>query len=134
MSLLWIYGPRSSYYFYFFPDRYTLKCVLLWCIRTNKKPATQYSYGPFYLQCDVCLCWQHAVCMEITQETLPKKYVCYVCANPPGKLHFIAWSNPCYIEPAICNHLLFVARFLCTTRRQLFFSIMLPADLKNWDL
>ncbi|ELT97191.1 hypothetical protein CAPTEDRAFT_222293 [Capitella teleta] len=36
------------------------------------------------IQCDVCLCWQHAVCMEITEETLPKKYVCYVCCNPPG--------------------------------------------------
>lgn len=36
------------------------------------------------IQCDVCLCWQHAVCFEITTETLPTKYVCFVCENPPG--------------------------------------------------
>lgn len=36
------------------------------------------------IQCDVCLCWQHAVCFEITTETLPSKYVCFVCENPPG--------------------------------------------------
>ncbi|XP_062603197.1 PHD finger protein 20-like protein 1 isoform X2 [Saccostrea cucullata] len=36
------------------------------------------------IQCDVCLCWQHAACFEITESTLPKKYICYVCENPPG--------------------------------------------------
>ena len=35
-------------------------------------------------QCEVCLCWQHASCMELTEATLPKKYVCYICTNPPG--------------------------------------------------
>ncbi|XP_011428049.3 PHD finger protein 20-like protein 1 isoform X3 [Magallana gigas] len=36
------------------------------------------------IQCDVCLCWQHAACFEITEDTLPKKYICFVCENPPG--------------------------------------------------
>ncbi|XP_061177794.1 PHD finger protein 20-like protein 1 [Saccostrea echinata] len=36
------------------------------------------------IQCDVCLCWQHATCFDITESTLPKKYICYVCENPPG--------------------------------------------------
>lgn len=41
----------------------------------------------FYLQCDVCLCWQHAACFDITESTLPKKYICYVCENPPGNCY-----------------------------------------------
>ncbi|XP_055995394.1 PHD finger protein 20-like protein 1 isoform X3 [Ostrea edulis] len=36
------------------------------------------------IQCDVCLCWQHAVCFDITENTLPKKYICFVCESPPG--------------------------------------------------
>ena len=36
------------------------------------------------IQCEMCLCWQHANCMELTEDTLPKKYVCYICINPPG--------------------------------------------------
>ncbi|XP_050409211.1 PHD finger protein 20-like protein 1 isoform X1 [Patella vulgata] len=36
------------------------------------------------IQCDVCLTWQHAVCFNITETTLPKKHICHVCQNPPG--------------------------------------------------
>ncbi|OWF49738.1 PHD finger protein 20-like protein 1 isoform X2 [Mizuhopecten yessoensis] len=36
------------------------------------------------IQCDVCLCWQHAVCFDLTVETLPKKYICFVCSDPTG--------------------------------------------------
>ncbi|XP_052817303.1 PHD finger protein 20-like protein 1 isoform X2 [Mya arenaria] len=36
------------------------------------------------IQCEVCMCWQHAACFGITERTLPKTYVCFVCENPPG--------------------------------------------------
>ena len=35
-------------------------------------------------QCEQCLCWQHGDCVGLTEETLPKKYICYICDNPPG--------------------------------------------------
>ena len=37
------------------------------------------------VQCDVCLCWQHAACMELSEDTLPRRYVCFVCSNAPGQ-------------------------------------------------
>ncbi|KAL3860765.1 hypothetical protein ACJMK2_010836 [Sinanodonta woodiana] len=36
------------------------------------------------IQCEVCLCWQHAACFHINETSLPKKYICSVCENPPG--------------------------------------------------
>lgn len=36
------------------------------------------------IQCEVCMCWQHAACFGISENTLPKTYVCFVCENPPG--------------------------------------------------
>ncbi|XP_053402749.1 PHD finger protein 20-like [Mercenaria mercenaria] len=36
------------------------------------------------IQCEVCMCWQHAACFGITERTLPKTYICFVCENPPG--------------------------------------------------
>lgn len=36
------------------------------------------------VQCDVCLCWQHAACMELSEDALPCRYVCFVCSNAPG--------------------------------------------------
>ncbi|XP_018026843.1 mucin-5AC [Hyalella azteca] len=34
------------------------------------------------LQCDVCMCWQHAQCYSIGKEAVPEKYVCSMCTNP----------------------------------------------------
>ncbi|XP_044268334.1 PHD finger protein 20 isoform X2 [Tribolium madens] len=35
------------------------------------------------IQCDLCLCWQHASCNNIERESqVPEKYVCYICQNP----------------------------------------------------
>ncbi|KAJ3655052.1 hypothetical protein Zmor_014196 [Zophobas morio] len=35
------------------------------------------------IQCDLCLCWQHAFCNNIERESqVPEKYVCYICQNP----------------------------------------------------
>lgn len=36
------------------------------------------------IQCDTCLRWQHAACFHITKETLPSKYVCFLCHDSPG--------------------------------------------------
>lgn len=36
------------------------------------------------IQCEVCMCWQHATCMNLDEATLPKKYICSVCRNPKG--------------------------------------------------
>lgn len=35
------------------------------------------------IQCDLCLCWQHAFCNNIeTENQVPEKYICYICQNP----------------------------------------------------
>lgn len=35
------------------------------------------------IQCDLCLCWQHAGCNGIERACdVPDKYMCYVCRNP----------------------------------------------------
>ncbi|KAK9879641.1 hypothetical protein WA026_006706 [Henosepilachna vigintioctopunctata] len=35
------------------------------------------------IQCELCLCWQHAYCNNIqTESEVPEKYVCYICQNP----------------------------------------------------
>ncbi|RZC39809.1 PHD finger protein 20, partial [Asbolus verrucosus] len=35
------------------------------------------------IQCDLCLCWQHAFCNNIERESqVPEKYVCCICQNP----------------------------------------------------
>ncbi|XP_018332733.1 PHD finger protein 20 [Agrilus planipennis] len=34
------------------------------------------------IQCELCLCWQHAYCNNIEKENqVPDKYVCYICQN-----------------------------------------------------
>lgn len=35
------------------------------------------------IQCELCLCWQHAYCNSIEREDqVPEKYICYICQNP----------------------------------------------------
>lgn len=35
------------------------------------------------IQCELCLCWQHAYCNNIERENqVPAKYICYICQNP----------------------------------------------------
>ncbi|XP_066156675.1 PHD finger protein 20-like protein 1 [Euwallacea fornicatus] len=35
------------------------------------------------IQCELCLCWQHAYCSNIQKESdVPEKYVCYICQHP----------------------------------------------------
>lgn len=43
-----------------------------------------YEENGLMIQCEVCMCWQHASCFGITDRTLPKTYICFVCENPPG--------------------------------------------------
>ncbi|OHS96707.1 PHD-finger family protein [Tritrichomonas foetus] len=35
----------------------------------------------FMIQCEKCLNWQHAACINITQTTLPNNYTCPICAG-----------------------------------------------------
>uniref|UniRef100_S4RFR6 PHD finger protein 20-like protein 1 n=1 Tax=Petromyzon marinus TaxID=7757 RepID=S4RFR6_PETMA len=39
----------------------------------------------FMIQCEMCSCWQHSVCMGFTEENIPDRYSCHVCQDPPGK-------------------------------------------------
>ncbi|XP_018424578.1 PREDICTED: PHD finger protein 20 [Nanorana parkeri] len=39
----------------------------------------------FMIQCEQCLCWQHGVCMGLLEDSVPEKYTCYVCQDPPGQ-------------------------------------------------
>nr|XP_023017755.1 PHD finger protein 20 [Leptinotarsa decemlineata] len=35
------------------------------------------------IQCELCLCWQHAYCNNIERESqVPEKYICSICQNP----------------------------------------------------
>lgn len=35
------------------------------------------------IQCELCLCWQHGICLAIdTEENVPDPYVCYFCRYP----------------------------------------------------
>lgn len=35
------------------------------------------------IQCELCLCWQHAYCNNIQKENeVPEKYICYICQHP----------------------------------------------------
>ncbi|XP_037871690.1 PHD finger protein 20 isoform X2 [Bombyx mori] len=35
------------------------------------------------VQCELCLCWQHALCHNIQSESqVPEKYTCSICLNP----------------------------------------------------
>jgi len=35
------------------------------------------------IQCELCLCWQHGICLSIdTEENVPDPYVCYFCRYP----------------------------------------------------
>ncbi|XP_038208739.1 PHD finger protein 20-like isoform X2 [Zerene cesonia] len=35
------------------------------------------------VQCELCLCWQHAMCHNIHKESeVPEKYTCSICLNP----------------------------------------------------
>ncbi|XP_039281582.1 uncharacterized protein LOC111047947 [Nilaparvata lugens] len=34
------------------------------------------------IQCDLCLCWQHGLCNNIsTDSEVPEKYICYICLH-----------------------------------------------------
>ncbi|XP_061410277.1 PHD finger protein 20-like protein 1 isoform X6 [Lethenteron reissneri] len=39
----------------------------------------------FMIQCEMCSCWQHSVCMGFTEENIPDRYSCHVCQDPPGQ-------------------------------------------------
>ena len=36
-------------------------------------------------QCEQCLCWQHGDCIGVSKVSLPEKYLCCFCTNPPGQ-------------------------------------------------
>ncbi|XP_046839129.1 PHD finger protein 20-like protein 1 isoform X2 [Xenia sp. Carnegie-2017] len=36
------------------------------------------------IQCEQCFTWQHSECVNVGEEQVPTKYLCYVCKNPPG--------------------------------------------------
>lgn len=38
------------------------------------------------IQCELCLCWQHAYCNNIQKESeVPEKYICYICQHPQAE-------------------------------------------------
>lgn len=40
------------------------------------------------IQCELCLCWQHGVCLAIdTEENVPDPYVCHFCRYPFKERH-----------------------------------------------
>lgn len=44
------------------------------------------------IQCEVCLCWQHATCFNIYTETqVPDNYICHICRNPTRLRPSRAW-------------------------------------------
>lgn len=49
----------------------------------------------FMIQCEQCLCWQHGDCIGIRSNLLPKKYICYICRNPPGQRSRLKYKVQC---------------------------------------
>ncbi|XP_060517511.1 PHD finger protein 20 [Cylas formicarius] len=46
------------------------------------------------IQCELCLCWQHAYCNNIQRETeVPEKYVCRICQNPWRERGSMRWLH-----------------------------------------
>ncbi|XP_028302549.1 PHD finger protein 20 isoform X2 [Gouania willdenowi] len=39
----------------------------------------------FMIQCEECLCWQHGTCMGLLEDSVPDRYTCYICREPPGQ-------------------------------------------------
>ncbi|XP_030634156.1 PHD finger protein 20 [Chanos chanos] len=39
----------------------------------------------FMIQCEECLCWQHGTCMGLLEDSIPDRYTCYICRDPPGQ-------------------------------------------------
>lgn len=33
----------------------------------------------FTIQCDCCLTWQHAVCVQVAPDRVPEQYLCHAC-------------------------------------------------------
>ncbi|KAH7170237.1 hypothetical protein EDB81DRAFT_156749 [Dactylonectria macrodidyma] len=57
-------------------DRQNMRCVC------NRK-ASDEGDG-FIVQCESCEMWLHGKCINITQRTLPRVYICAFCANTPN--------------------------------------------------
>eukprot|EP00794_Sanderia_malayensis_P012118 gene12118-13369_t len=47
----------------------------------------------FMIQCEQCLTWQHGDCVQLTIESVPKKYICYQCNNPKGLRKSFKYKN-----------------------------------------
>ena len=52
------------------------------------------------IQCELCLCWQHGICLGIdTEQAVPDPYVCHFCRYPYRErlsqryTHDQAWLN-----------------------------------------
>ena len=41
-------------------------------------------------QCEQCFTWQHGDCVNLTVQTVPKNYLCYICLNPKGMLTHVS--------------------------------------------
>ncbi len=48
----------------------------------------------FMIQCEVCLCWQHRVCLNMhTDNSVPDHHLCWVCSEPGNKLKKLKYQN-----------------------------------------
>lgn len=75
------------------------------------------------IQCELCLCWQHAYCNNIQKESeVPEKYVCYICQHPLRErqsakyLHDQDWLKQARVIPKkllLILSVCVVGRFTC---------------------
>lgn len=35
----------------------------------------------YFFKCDICLCWQHGDCANISEDNAPKNYMCWTCSK-----------------------------------------------------
>lgn len=48
----------------------------------------------FMIQCEVCLCWQHRVCLNLNaDQNLPKHHFCWICSEPGNKLKKLKYQS-----------------------------------------
>ncbi|XP_041360904.1 PHD finger protein 20-like protein 1 [Gigantopelta aegis] len=64
-----------------------------------------YETDGLMIQCDICLCWQHAQCLNLDKDSVPTNYICFICENPPGfregcrSVHNQEWLKSGHLPP-----------------------------------
>lgn len=58
----------------------------------------------FFFKCDVCMCWQHFICVDTKGTGIPPtNYVCLACEKPKGELLNLELNKIIWITSSVCR-------------------------------